>query len=203
MALGGPSDRPYDQVSKAPALNAMLERRITCNTLSSTSSPVPSHMRAASMPRHMPSVQPISIPTSRPTAMSCCDSPSPGSIASSMGTPPPVSYPGSFYTTPVTPSVPEIKSEDVQYGYSYDQSYNNAWHYSNEYHMVSQPPNYYSASSCVDAANIIRTMRSDAGSEMEGDTGCRVPNQNCYINNNNNNMVFTMMDKYSHQHSMV
>jgi hypothetical protein len=124
-----------------------------------------------------------------------------------MGTPPPVSYSGSFYTTPVTPSAPQIKTEDVRYGYPYDQSYNNAWQYSNDYHMVSQPPNYYNTSSCVDAANIIRTMRSDAGSELEGDMSCRVPDQNCYMNNNNNNnnnnMVFNIMSKYPHQHSMV
>jgi hypothetical protein len=43
-------------------------------------------------------------------------------------------------------------------------------------------------------------MRSDAGPEMETETGCRLPNQNSYINNN---MVFNMMDKYSSQHSMV
>jgi hypothetical protein len=117
-----------------------------------------------------------------------------------MGTPPPVPYPASFYTTPITPPAPEIKVEDGRYGHPYNQAYNNAWHYSNEYHMVAQAPMYYNTSSCVDAANIIRTMRSDAGPEMETEMGCRLPTQNSYINNN---MVFNMMDKYSSQHSMV
>jgi hypothetical protein len=65
--------------------------------------------------------------------------------------------------------------------------------------MVAEPSTYYNTSSCVDAANIIRTMRSGASHEMEDELGCRNPNQNCYINNNNNNMMFSMMDKYSSQ----
>jgi hypothetical protein len=178
IALGGPADTTYDQISAVPTLTAMLDRKITCNTLDSTGSTAPSHLRAASMPRHMPSVPPISIPVSRPTALSCCDSPSPGSIVSSMGSPPPVSYSLPSYITPGTPPAPEIKSEDVRYGYPYDHSYNNT-------------------SSCVDAANIIRTMRSGASHEMENELDCRNPNQNCYINNNN--MIFSMMDKYSNQ----
>jgi hypothetical protein len=200
VALGGPSDRSYDQISATPTLNTMLERRITCNTMSSTSSPAPSHMRAASMPRRIPSVPSISIPAPRPTALSCYDSPSPSSIVSSMGTPPPVSYAAPFYTAPTTPPVPEIKSEDVRYGYSYDQAYNNTWHYSNEYNMVTEPSNYYTTSSCVDAANIIRTMRSDVGPELEAGLGCHAPIQDCYVNNN---VVFGMMDKYSNQHSVI
>jgi hypothetical protein len=199
-ALGGPSDRAYDQISAAPTLNAMLERRITCNTLSSTSSPAPSHSRASSMPRHMPSVPPISIPVPRPTTLSCCDSPSPRSIASSMGTPPPISYPVRFYNTPVTPTVPEIKSEDVPYGYSYDPSYNNMWHYSNEYNVAADTTTYYNTSSCIDAANIIQTMRSDAAHGIENRLIRRNPDPNCYVNNN---MVYATMDKYSNQPPVV
>lgn len=202
MALGGPSDRSYDQISAAPHLNAMLERRITCNTLSSTSSPTISHMRATSMPRHLPSVPPISIPGSRPTALSSCDSPSPGSIVSSMGTPPPASYSAPFYatSTSMTPPASEVKSEDVRYGYSYDQSYNNTWHYTNEYNLVPHPGNYYNTTSCIDAANIIRTMRSDAGPEFETDLGCRTSEQDCYVNNTT---VFQMMDKYPTPHTAI
>jgi hypothetical protein len=199
-ALGCPSDRSYDQISAAPTLSAMLERRITCNTLSSTSSPTPSSMRAASMPRHMPSATPISIPAPRQTALSCCDSPSPSSIVSSMGTPPPISYPTPFYSTPMTPPAPEIKSEDVKYGYSYDQSYNNAWHYTNEYNLIPQTAQYYGTSSSVDAANIIRTMRADVGTGLAAGLGCRVPEQEYY---NNSGVVFNMMDKYAIPHTAV
>ena len=117
-----------------------------------------------------------------------------------MGTPPPVPYSAPFYTAPMTPPAPEIKSEDVRYGYSYDQSYNNSWHYTNEYNLVSHPGHYYNTSSCVDAANIIRTMRSDVGSELEAALGCRAPDHGCYVNNN---MVFGIMDKYSIPHTAI
>jgi hypothetical protein len=100
----------------------------------------------------------------------------------------------------MTPPAPEIKSEDVRYGYSYDQSYNNTWHYTNEYNLVPQPSHYYNTSSCVDAANIIRTMRSDVGSDLDSDLGCRVPDQAYYVNNN---VAFGMMDKYSIPHTAV
>jgi hypothetical protein len=201
MALGGPSDRSYDLISAVPSLSAMLDRRINCNTLSSTSSPSVSHMRASSMPRHMPSVPPISIPASRPTALSTCDSPSPGSITSSMETPPPISYSAPFYAAPVTPPAPEIKTEDVQYGYAYDQPYPNNWHYSSDYNMIGGPANYYNNTSCIDAANIIRTMRSEPGHQVEPDLSRRMPPHNCYIDNN---MVLNMMEhKYPHQQPLV
>ncbi|CAO2654569.1 Nn.00g113020.m01.CDS01 [Neocucurbitaria sp. VM-36] len=200
VALGGPPDRPYEQISSAPTLNAMLERRITCNMVSSTSSPTPSHTRASSMPRHLPSVPPITIPAPRPTALSCCDSPSPSSMVSSMGTPPPASYSTSFYTAPMTPSAAEMKADDVRYNYPYEQPYNNSWTYSNDYNYVTEPVTYYSTSSCVDAANIIRTMRSDVGPELEADLGCRAPEQHCYVNNN---VVFNMMDKYATPHTAI
>jgi hypothetical protein len=200
VALAGLSDRSDDRISTAPSLNAMLERKLTCNTMSPTRSPVNSYMRTASMPRQRPSMPAISIPPPRTIALSCTAPPSPGSIVSSMGTPPPVPYSASFYTGPVTPPAPEIKTEDVRYVYSYDQSYNNTWQNPNEYHLVAQPAAYYNASSCVDAANIIRTMRVDTGPELHTDLGCCVPNQNRYINNN---LMFNMMDKDSNQRSIV
>lgn len=178
----------------------MLERRLTCNMVSSTSSPTPSHARAASMPRHLPSVPPITIPAPRSSALSCCDSPSPSSMVSSTGTPPPAPYPAPFYTGPMTPSAAEIKGEDVRYHYPYEQTYNNSWNYSNDYNYVADPATYYSTSSCVDAANIIRTMRANVGPELEADLGCRVPDQACYVNNN---IVFNVMDKYSTQHAAI
>jgi hypothetical protein len=90
----------------------------------------------------------------------------------------------------MTPSAIEIKSEEVQYDYPYEQSYNSTWAYSNDYGYSADPVTYYSASPCVDAANTIRTMRSDVGPELEVD-------QHRYVNNT---AVFNMMDKYSQQH---
>jgi len=118
-----------------------------------------------------------------------------------MGTPPPVSsYSTPFYTAPITPSAGEVKAEEVHYSYPYEGSYNNSWTYSNEYNYGADPVAYYNASSCVDAANIIRTMRSDAGPEPEADLGCRVPDQACYVNSG---LVFNVMDKYSSQHTAI
>lgn len=93
---------------------------------------------------------------------------------------------------------PEIKTEDVTYGYSYDQSYNNSWHYTNDYNMMPQPTQFYNNSSCVDAANIIRTMRSDARPDLHAGLGCRVPNQDYYTNGN---VAFSMMDKFAPPHT--
>lgn len=200
-ALGGHPDRTYDQVSAGPMLNAMLERRITSNVVSSTSTPAPlhTHTRAASMPRQMPSVPPINIPAPRPTALSCTDSPSPGSIVSSMGTSPPPSYSTPFYAASMTPPAADIKAEDA-YSYPYDQPYNNAWTYSSDFNYVADPVNYYGNSTCVDAANIIRTMRANSGPGLEADLSCRAPDQHCYVNNN---VVFGIMDKYSNQHAAI
>jgi hypothetical protein len=100
----------------------------------------------------------------------------------------------------MTPPAPEIKAEDVRYSYTYDQPYNNSWNYSNDYNLVPDPVTYYTSSSCVDAANIIRTMRANTGPELEASLGCRTPEQDCYINNN---LVFNVMDKYSHQHTAI
>jgi hypothetical protein len=205
IALEGSTDRAYDQTSGASALNTVLERRITYNTPSLTSSPAASHLRAASLPRHPPSVPPINIPVPRSTALSSRDSLSPGSMVSSMGTPPPIPYHTTIYTTPMTPTAPEIKTEDVRYGYSYDQSFNNgAWHYSSDYNLVAEPETFYTPPSCVSAAHIIRSMRSNTRPEPAGDLGGRVPLQDYYVNgNSNNNMMFDMIDKYTNPHSRV
>ncbi|KAF1919560.1 hypothetical protein BDU57DRAFT_469710 [Ampelomyces quisqualis] len=212
VALGGPPDRPYEQTSAAPYLSSMLERRITCNALSSTSSPAGSDIGATSMPRQMPCVPSVNIPVPLPTALSCCDSPSPSSVVSSTGTPPPVAYSTPFYSTPVTPTAPDIKSEDVRYGYSYDQPYNDTWHYSsNDYNLVQDSTSYYNNTSSVDAANIIKSMKSDVDPHTEASFGGRVANQHCYMdnnhnsnnNNNNNNMVYNIMGRYPSHHSMV
>lgn len=203
VALGGLPDRSYDHISAAPTLNTMLERRITCSALPSTNAQAPPAMRAASVPRHIPSVPQIRIPASRPTALSCCDSPSPGSIVSSMGTPPPVSYPAAYYTTPNTPPAATIKSEDVSYGYSYDQSYNSAWNYSHEYNLVADPTSYYTTPSSINAANIMKSMSSGA-ERPEVNFPSRVTRPSCYMdNNNNNNIVYGFVDGYSGQQPLV
>ncbi|CAN9203284.1 unnamed protein product [Alternaria alternata] len=138
-ALEDMSDRRYEHDTAASRLHAMLERRVNTNVVSSTSSPIPSYTRAASIPRQKPPVPPVTIPPTRPTALSYNDSPSPGSMVSTMSTPPPASYPATLYTTPMTPSAAQIKSEHVQYDYPYDQPYSNAWAYSSDGNYTAEP----------------------------------------------------------------
>lgn len=191
VAVGGSGDRPYDQIATASSLSAMLDRRIACNGPSCVNSPVTPHASTMGLAPRTPAVPPLSIPVPRSTALSSNDSPSPHSMVSSMDTPP--GFHGTpFYSAPLTPA-PEIKTEDIPPYMPYDQSFNNSWAYQNDAHYVADPTSYYNTSSCVDAANIIRTMRSDGGPEVEAGLTCRVPSQQCYVNNS---MVFNMMERY-------
>lgn len=190
-AMGCPSHQPYEHVSAAPALSAMLERRIACNGPSYVDSPISTASSISKMGHNTPAGPPLCIPVQRTTALSSNDSPSPHSIVSSMDTPP--DFQGTpFYGVSMTPA-PEIKTEDNAPYIPYDQPFTNSWTYANDVQYVADPTSYYNKSSCVDAANIIRTMRSDVGPELEVDLGCRAPGQDCYVNNA---VVFNIMDKY-------
>jgi hypothetical protein len=200
VALEEMPDRRYEHDTATSRLHAMLERRVNANIISSTSSPIPSYTRAASMPRQKPSVPPVTIPPMRQTASSYNDSPSPGSMVSSMSTPPPASYPATLYTTPITPSVAQIKSEHVQYDYPYDQPYSSAWAYSNDCNYTAEPVSYYNSSSCIDATNVIRTMRAGVGPELEVDLGCHISDRRYFVNNAT---VFNNMDRYSQHNATI
>lgn len=199
LAMGVPNDRPYDQMSASSSLGVMLERRIACNGPACTGSPITGHSSVVRMSSHPPAVPSLSIPVPRSAALSSNDSPSPNSMASSMDTPP--AFPGSsFYESPISPAPEIVKTEDVPPYNPYEESFNNSWTaYQNGAHYVSDPVSFYNASSCVDAANIIRTMRGTVGPELENDLGCRVPGQDCYVNNA---MVFNVMDKYANPQSV-
>jgi len=120
---------------------------------------------------------------------------------SNMSTPPPASYPTAFYTTtPMSPSAAEIKSEDAQYDYSYERTYNNPWTYTSDYDYTTDPASYYNSTSCVDAANIIRTMRSNIAPEMDVSLACRTSDQHCY---GSNTAVFDMVDKYTQKYATM
>ncbi|KAF1966199.1 hypothetical protein BU23DRAFT_560516 [Bimuria novae-zelandiae CBS 107.79] len=180
MAMDGVNDRSYDQISAAPALNAMLERRVTCNGPTFAASPASPHSLSAIIAPHTPAIPPLASSIPRSAALSSNDSPSPHSITSSMGTPPP-----SFH-------------ENVPSYMPYEQSFQNSWQqqppHLHHQQYVADPVGYYNTSSCVDAANTIRTMRTDAGPELEAELGCRVPGQHCYVANS---IVFNVMDRYA------
>ncbi|KAF2728300.1 hypothetical protein EJ04DRAFT_528751 [Polyplosphaeria fusca] len=192
-AVTGSNQRSLDNVSAAPSLNSMLERRITCNRVpypSSSSSPSPS-ATAAVLPTT--TLAPISIPAHRPAPISEYDSQSPLSIDSSVETPPQFNN-TPFYPNAMTPT-PEIKSETMaSFNFSFDQSQQPmSWNFSADSVYSPDAMTYYNTS-CIDAANIIRGMTVDVGPELEADLGCRTATQNCYVNNS---LMFNVMDKYS------
>jgi hypothetical protein len=203
-ALGGPADNSVEQVSSVPALTTVLERRITSSMVSSTSSPSPHHSRAASVPQHLPPVLSLKTPSSRPVALSSRESLSPTSIASSMGTPPAL-YQAPVYTASIAPQGPEIKAEDVQYDYLYEQ--HQPWPYSQAYTHTSNPAAYYSTSSCVDADNVIGTIRTDTNSVYHTDRSCAHLAQPYHNNNNNNNtnnyVIYPVTTTCSQQYSTL
>ena len=203
-ALGGPVDRSFDQVSSTKTLSKVLERRsnsLESSTRSSTAQP----LRAASAPRQLPSAPSLRIPSSRPVALSSCGSTSPISIVSSMGTSPPTMYRTPLYTAPVAPQASELKAEEVQYDYPYDTTQTQPWTYSQPYTYSSEPVGYYNTSSCVDAANIIRTMRSDSTPMYQVDQGCAPLTQPYYNNNNNNNnhVIYPVTAAFQQQYSRI
>lgn len=110
-----------------------------------------------------------------------------------MGTPPPTSYHASLYTAPRTPQAPELKAEELRYDYAYEPPQPQSWAHSQTYPYASEPVQYYNTTSCVDAANIIRTMRSNAGLMYHIDQGCAPLAQPYY---NNNHLLYTVATTY-------
>lgn len=191
--MGGLSDRTYDQVSAASSLSATLDRRIISNGPTYTASPMSPHaLHSRAMPQ-TPAMQPYTTSVNRSTAQSSNDSPSPHSMVSSMGTPPPM-FQSTPYIHPHLTPAPESKPEDVPLYMPYDRSYQQVWPEQHTQQYMTGSSSYYNTSSCLNAANIIRTMRTDIGPELETDLGCRVPGEHCYVPNS---VVFNAMDRYT------
>jgi hypothetical protein len=203
VAMGGFNDRSYDQFPASASLSVMLERKIACSTPVFLTSPVSPHPSDARNDTHGSAVPPLAMSMPRSAALSSNDSPSPHSIASGMGTPPP-SFHGTPYLHTLTPE-PEMKPEDVPPYLPYDQSLQHSWpqlqqhHHQHAHHQqyVADPTSYYNTTSCVDAANIIRTMRTETGADLEAGLGCQ-PGQHCYVTSP---MVFNVIDRYARPHS--
>ncbi|ORX95698.1 hypothetical protein BCR34DRAFT_193944 [Clohesyomyces aquaticus] len=197
-AVMGSNERSLEQASAASNLVTMLGRKRACGTpCSSTSScgPQQSATNFASQPSSVaPSVAPIAIPQPR-TAFSSTEGQSPLSVSSSTVSTPPGFHSASFMPTPIT-SAPDMKLDDGSYlGYQFDQSMHaTSWTFPNDPIYAQAPLSYDNTSSCLYAANIIRSMRSDVGPELEADLGCRSLGQECYVDNS---AVFNVVEKYS------
>ncbi|KAL5387066.1 hypothetical protein DPSP01_003678 [Paraphaeosphaeria sporulosa] len=203
-AMGGLNDRSYDQISSSASLSATLEKKITCNTTAFLTSPVSPYPSDARNGPHTSTVAPLALPMPRSAALSSNDSPSPHSIISDMGTPPP-SFHGTPYMHTLTPD-PGAKPGDLPLYMPYDPSIQHPWpqlhqhthEHTHEEQYVANPTSYYNATSCIDAAKIIRTMRTGTGPELETDLSCR-PGQHCYVGNS---MVFNNLDRYGSPHGV-
>jgi hypothetical protein len=190
------TDKPLEQASAAPTLNSMLDRRWACNIIPSDGSNLDAQSDSASHASQASSeLTSLSIPQQQVIPRGTLEGQSPVSIISS--TDDPASYSsGGFFPVDMTP-MPEIKTEnDPQYNYFVDQSPNNAWAFPSDPNYGMDPASYYNTTSCVSAANIIRTMRTtEVGPELEVDLGCRTYGQDCRVTNQ---AVFNVMEKYSH-----
>lgn len=134
-------------------------------------------------------------------------SPSPGSVTSSVSTPTTILSPEVFPAVPV----PRAPSSDpggehysphhsFEYGHHSYTSHidTSSWQpYQNPNGVTSVPvtgyPDY-AYTSCVDAANIIRSMKDDAAVDLKTELGCEIPSTDCQMDNTR---AFTVMDKYS------
>ncbi|KAF2703562.1 hypothetical protein K504DRAFT_463295 [Pleomassaria siparia CBS 279.74] len=123
------SETPFENLSAAPSLNNMLERKIACNVSCGVDSPPPSMHSSSSLTTRTPSVPPITIPQQRAVTLNT-DSPSPRSIVSSTGGPPGYAI-NPFLHSSMTPAM-EIKpkSHMPHCNYQYEQHANNSWAYS-------------------------------------------------------------------------
>ncbi|KAF2659149.1 hypothetical protein K491DRAFT_216333 [Lophiostoma macrostomum CBS 122681] len=191
----GANDRSLEQASAARALTSLLDRKWPCNGPSDESQcDSPTETASPFQPPSVVDLTPISIPLQPAGTRSRNDPNSPSSIISSTGSPP--SYTSApFFPTEMSP-IPNIKAETVsQYNmYQFQQSPNDSWALNNPATYTADAVSYYNTTTCMNAANIIRTMRSDIGPELEYDLGCRTTDQNCRVTNPT---VFTVMERYS------
>ncbi|CAI6342112.1 unnamed protein product [Periconia digitata] len=192
VAMGGVNEQSYDGLAAVPALTTMLERRMVYSGPSRTSSPTSTHSSIAGPSSYLPSAPPLSIPVPRSATISN-DSPSPHSIVSSMGTPPKV-YGSPFYNSPTTSNA-DVKYDDIPQYMPFNQPLNTTWSYSVETPYLPSPADDYSATSNIDAANIISTMRMDGNPGYNSALGNRMHNQNYFVNNS---VEYTTVDGQSY-----
>jgi hypothetical protein len=119
---------------------------------------------------------------------------SPQSMSSTVSTPTTILSPEIYSATP-TATQSDPGDFALPPTYAFNPSLDNSWHaYQSAVSATSFPEFGYT--SCVDAANIIRSMRGEVGVELESDLGCTNLGTDCKVDNIN---VFNMMDRYSGQ----
>ncbi|KAF2808318.1 uncharacterized protein BDZ99DRAFT_521873 [Mytilinidion resinicola] len=191
VAVMGSHVQTPEHASAAPVLDSMLGQKRACSGQRScggvpcvppgaTSMPLPptlslSHQRSMSLDTGNASASPHSIGSS------------------SIDTPTSISTP-TFPHMPMATSQPEMPDESFQHvNYAYEIP-SAQWTYPQETSYLPDQSLYNNTSSCVYAANIIRSMRSDVGVELEADLGCRELGADCAVDNS---VVFSAIDKYA------
>lgn len=193
-AVMGATDRTTDYGSAAPTLDSMLGRKRPCNGQNSCAGASCGPPQSASLPN-----PPLPNPYQRAVALQPSpETASPHSIGSSSADTP------SSISTPTFSQISIATSQELSetdnyssLAYQYDLPLTSTWPLPAEPAYTHDPIAYNNnTSSCVYAANIIRTMRSDIGTELETELGCREPGGDCAVDNA---VVFNVMEKYSNQ----
>ncbi|KAF2494019.1 hypothetical protein BU16DRAFT_62105 [Lophium mytilinum] len=184
-----------EHASAAPVLDSILGQKRACNGQTScgrvpcvpsgaTSVPLPptlslSHQRSKGLETGNESASPHSIGSS------------------SIDTPTSIPTP-TFTHMPTATQQSEMPDESYrQLNYAYEIP-SAQWMYPEETNYLPDQSLYNNTSSCVYAANIIRSMRSNVGAELEADLGCRELGADCAVDNS---VVFNAIEKYAdHSH---
>ncbi|KAF2271353.1 uncharacterized protein EI97DRAFT_286063 [Westerdykella ornata] len=181
-----------DQTSAAPVLQSMLDRRRTLPmtpTEPADDSPTPEFQpqRAELSPPAM--VPQPTLPLTIPEDLT------PNSPLTSVDTP--ISEAETPYLPIETTQAVDIKTEAaLDYNPPTDQYSSDNWGFPSQHLYTFEPIPFSYSSSCISAANIIRTVHGDCGPELEMDLGCRAAGQDCRVANS---LIFNVMEKYSNQ----
>ena len=120
---------------------------------------------------------------------------SPDSMTSSVGS-------CSGFTTPSVTNLSPVPSQEPcepenmgHFNYHLEEQLDASWAVPDQNSALDRFSYELASSSCIHAANIIRSMRSDVGNELEADLGCHSGTaQDCLVDNS---VVFNVMDKYA------
>lgn len=183
-----------DQTPAAPVLQCMLERKQTLPMTPTLSEPAreaftPEFQSQVPEPSPRDGVRQSAVPITVPECQS------PHSPLTNVDTPTSDIEPPFYPPIEAAQSV-EIKTENVlDYDPPMDQYPSDNWVFPTQHVYTFESIPFSYSTSCMTAANIIRTVQADCGPELEMDLGCR-PGQDCRVANS---LVFNVMDTYSNQ----
>ncbi|OJD40210.1 uncharacterized protein BKCO1_1000426 [Diplodia corticola] len=192
--------------ASADALDSMLRAPRPCNPgpvsacpsrSSCESSRSPASQGPTSTPLSTAGLEPPALPPQMQPSLRSYSSAT--SSSSAFDTPPAAESP----VVPIPSAPPFPISALADSACAYDPPYNTYygvpnlgnWTWPAADDMPHNPAQHMpNSSSCLHAAHLIRSMRSDVGPELEQDMGCTGHGQDCKVDNT---VVFDLVDKYS------